>query len=178
MTLVALSGCSGKEILENEALKGRVRKLEDENATLKIQISQLEEKIKRLDKEGRNLRDIQVAAETLRWRSPADVATAAKERAVRANMETVQVLAESYAREHEGYYPSLDVLLNRIPSGLTNPFTGSSNLRDVVVAGIPGKTGAAGYDVSVDGAGRGVSYRIYGHGSEGLLKTVYRGGRG
>jgi hypothetical protein len=176
--LLALAGCSGKEVLENEMLKGRIRELERKNADLQVQLSQAEEKIKRLDREGENLRDIRATAETLRWRSPTDVATTSRERAVRANMETIQVIAESYAREHEGYYPGMETLLNRIPGGLVNPFTESSNLRDVVVAGIPGKPGVAGYDVSLDEAGRGVSYRLYGHGAEGLLKTVLRGSRG
>ncbi len=178
VSLMALIGCSGKEALENEMLKGRIRELERRNADLQFQLAQAEEKVKRLDYEGRNLRDIQATAETLRWRSPADVATTSKERAVRANMETIQVIAESYAREHEGYYPSMETLLNRIPGGLANPFSGSSNLREVVVAGIPGKPGVSGYDVSLDEAGRGVSYRIYGHGAEGLLKAVLRGSRG
>lgn len=175
---LTLVGCEGKAALENEVLKSRIQELERKNADLEFQLAQAEEKIKRLDSEGQNLRDIRATAETLRWRSPTDVATTAKERAVQANMETVQVIAESYARDHEGFFPSLEVLLNRLPGGLSNPFSGSNNLRDVVVAGMPGKPGVAGYEVTLDEAGRGVSYRIWGHGSEGLLKTVYRGKRG
>jgi len=174
---LALAGCEGKATLENEMLKGRIRDVEQKNADLQIQLAQAEEKIKRLESEGQNLRDIKATAESLRWKAPSDVETTSKERAVRANMETIQVIVESYAREHEGYYPSMEVLLFRIPVGLVNPFSGSSNLRDIVVAGIPGKPGVSGYDVSLDEAGRGLSYRIYGHGAEGLLKAMFRGSR-
>lgn len=178
IAFLALAGCSGKEAVENEVLKNRIRELEDENLSLKVQLAQQEEKLKVKTNEGRNLRDIQAAAESLKWRSPADVATTAKEAAIRANMETIRAIVEAYTQEHQGSYPSLEAILPRLPGGLVNPFTNSSNLGDVVVAGLPGRPGVAGYDLSVDSAGQGVGYRIWGFGAEGLLKTVLKGGKG
>jgi hypothetical protein len=175
---LALAGCPTREGMENEMLKSRIHELEDENLSLKVQLAQLETKFKVRMNEGQNLKDIQAVSESLNWKSPVDVAVTAREQSVRTNMETIQVIAEVYAQEHQGHYPSLEVLLTRLPGELVNPFTDSGNLRDVVVAGLPGKPGVTGYDLSVDGAGQGVGYRIWGFGAEGLLKTVLKGGKG
>lgn len=173
----SLAGCTTRTSLENEMLKSRIKQLEDENLSLKVQLQQLEAKYNVRGYESQNLKDIQAVAESLNWKGPADVATAARETASRKNMETVQVVAEVYAQEHQGTYPAMSVLLTRLPKGMMNPFTGSENLGDVVVAGLPGRPGVAGYDLRLDASGRGIGYRIWGFGAEGILKTVLRGGR-
>jgi hypothetical protein len=174
---LSLASCSNREALENEMLRSRIKQLEDENLTLKVQLAQLEAKYNVRSNESQNLRDIQAAAESLNWKGPADVAASARETAVRKNMETVQVIAEVYAQEHQGTYPTMEVLLTRLPRGMVNPFTESGNLGDVVVAGLPGRPGVTGYDLSLNASGRGVGYRIRGFGAEGLLTTVLKGGR-
>lgn len=178
--LIFFAGCGAEKglITENQMLKARVEDLERENAELRIKLAQLEKKSERLKEEGKNLQDIKEMAETFQWKSARDVGVSLKETSVKKNMETVQIAAEAFARDHEGYYPK-DVyeLSYLLPEGLSNPFLNSTNMRDVVVNGMPARTGVVGYEPGFNSEGKCISYRIYGYGNEGLLQYIIQNRR-
>jgi prepilin-type N-terminal cleavage/methylation domain-containing protein len=65
----------------------------------------------------------------------------AKEAEVKSNMHTVQLEVEYYCIEEasHNYPPSVDIVLDDLPSGMNNPFTpGGTTVQDESDADIPG----------------------------------------
>ncbi len=104
----------------------------------------------------------------------------AKEAGVKSNSHSVQVAAEDFAVQNDGFYATdltsvtsttCETVIELLPTAsirLTNPFTGGITEPIDGPAGTPGETG---YEPIVDGTGSTVGYVVTGH---GRIRTVLR----
>jgi len=108
----------------------------------------------------------------------------AKEAGVKSNSHSVQVAAEDFAVQNDGFYATdlssvtsttgetvID-LLPTLNTRLENPFTRAITEPIDGAAGAPGETG---YEPFVDGTGATVGYVITGHGRSGMVTRLSNG---
>lgn len=105
----------------------------------------------------------------------------AKEASVRSTCHTVQLAAEDFAVQNEGYYaanladatPTGETIIDLLPGGalIENPFT---RVATEPVNGVAANPGETGYLVVIQG-GMNVGYRITGFGRNITIITLSNG---
>ena len=108
----------------------------------------------------------------------------AKEAGVKSNSHSVQVAAEDFAVQSDGFYATDlssvtsttgETVIDLLPTSavrLKNPFTGDITEPIDGAAGGPGETG---YEPIVDGSGSTVGYVVTGHGRIGMVLRLSNG---